>query len=186
MGSTTTRRPSRFRRYADGGRTSAVFAIRSRAAVVSPPMAADRTDRVCDWGNLNCSASPMNSQYQLKSIICRPEPANGTRLVPAKAGIEHRLFSFISQNWRAKPLLSYRVIVELIGATTTRTGLTVRCELDDKPYPKGIVVSDEVMRNLTFSTRISRRMELHNCPSNPCAPAGGQDQAAVLTVCGAC
>jgi hypothetical protein len=64
--------------------------------------------------------------------------------------IEHRLFSFISQNWRAKPLLSYRVIVELIGATTTRTGLTVRCELDDKPYPKGIVVSDEVMRNLNI------------------------------------
>ena len=92
----------------------------------------------------------MNSQYQLKSIICRPEPANGTRLVPAKAGIEHRQFSFISQNWWAKPLLSYRVIVELIGATTARTGLTVRCELDDKPYPKGIVVSDEVMRNLTI------------------------------------
>src|SRR5271166_5842221 len=45
--------------------------------------------------------------------------------------IEHRLFSFITQNWRAKPLLSYRVIVELIGATTTKTGLTVRCELDN-------------------------------------------------------
>ncbi len=64
--------------------------------------------------------------------------------------IEHRLFSFITQNWRAKPLLSYRVIVELIGATTTRTGLTVRCELDDKSYPKGIVVSDEDMRNLNI------------------------------------
>jgi hypothetical protein len=38
--------------------------------------------------------------------------------------IEHRLFSFITQNWRAKPLVSYRVIVELIGATTTQTGLT--------------------------------------------------------------
>src|SRR6202030_4424896 len=53
--------------------------------------------------------------------------------------IEHRLFSFISQNWRAKPLLSYRVIVELIGATTTRTSLTVRCELDTGQYLKGIV-----------------------------------------------
>jgi hypothetical protein len=38
-------------------------------------------------------------------------------------------------NWRAKPLVSYRVIVELIGATTTQTGLMVRCELDDKTYP---------------------------------------------------
>src|SRR5208282_5905327 len=62
--------------------------------------------------------------------------------------IEHRLFSFITQNWRAKPLLSYRVIVELIGATTTQTGLTVRCELDTKAYPKGIVVSDETVQNL--------------------------------------
>src|SRR5271169_2618942 len=55
--------------------------------------------------------------------------------------IEHRLFSFISQNWRAKPLVSYRVIVELISATTTKTGLTVRCELDTGLYPSGIVVS---------------------------------------------
>src|SRR3954449_3425772 len=56
--------------------------------------------------------------------------------------IEHRLFSFISQNWRAQPLVSYRVIVELISATTTKTGLTVRCELDTGLYPSGIVVSD--------------------------------------------
>ena len=56
--------------------------------------------------------------------------------------IEHRLFSFISLNWRAKPLVSYRVIVDLISATTTDTGLTVRCELDTNAYPKGIVVPD--------------------------------------------
>ena len=54
--------------------------------------------------------------------------------------IEHRLFSFISMNWRAKPLVSYRVIVDLISATTTDTGLTVRCELDTNAYPKGIAV----------------------------------------------
>jgi len=59
--------------------------------------------------------------------------------------IEHRLFSFISQNWRAKPLVSYRVIVELISATTTNTGLAVRCQLDTAQYPKGIVVSDAEM-----------------------------------------
>ena len=62
--------------------------------------------------------------------------------------IEHRLFSFISMNWRAKPLLSYRVIVDLIGSTTTETGLTVRCELDPKAYPKGIVVSDRDMATI--------------------------------------
>jgi len=57
--------------------------------------------------------------------------------------IEHRLFSYISQNWRAKPLVSYRVIVELIGATTTNSGLEVHCELDTNAYPKGIAVSDK-------------------------------------------
>jgi hypothetical protein len=59
--------------------------------------------------------------------------------------IEHRLFSFISQNWRATPLVSYRVIVNLIAATNTRTGLSVHCELDTNQYPKGIVVSDDEM-----------------------------------------
>ena len=59
--------------------------------------------------------------------------------------IEHRLFSFISINWRAKPLVSYQVIVDMISATTTDKGLTVQCELDQNTYPKGIVVSDEDM-----------------------------------------
>ena len=75
--------------------------------------------------------------------------------------IEHRLFSFIAQNWRAKPLLSYRVIVELIGATTTQAGLTVQCELDAKAYPKGIVVSDEQNERHQHPARaLPRRMEL--------------------------
>lgn len=56
--------------------------------------------------------------------------------------IEHRLFSFITMNWRAKPLISHEVIVSLIAATKTRSGLTVRAELDTNPYPKGIAVSD--------------------------------------------
>ncbi len=56
--------------------------------------------------------------------------------------IEHRLFSFISQNWRGKPLLSHEVIVNLIGATTTRTGLEVFARLDPGSYPKKIKVSD--------------------------------------------
>lgn len=52
------------------------------------------------------------------------------------------LFSFITMNWRARPLVSYRVIIDLISATKTDTGLTVRCELDQARYPKGITVSD--------------------------------------------
>ena len=60
--------------------------------------------------------------------------------------IEHRLFSFITQNWRAKPLLSYRVIVELIGATTTQAGLTVRSgELATISMAEGRRVAGEEM-----------------------------------------
>jgi DNA-binding phage protein len=65
--------------------------------------------------------------------------------------IEHRLFSYISQNWRARPLVSHRVIVDLIAATTTTTGLTVRCELDQNRYPKGIAVSDREMAALNIA-----------------------------------
>ena len=56
--------------------------------------------------------------------------------------IEHRLFSFISINWRGKPLVSHEVIINLIAATTTKTGLTVYARLDDREYPKGIQISD--------------------------------------------
>jgi transposase len=56
--------------------------------------------------------------------------------------IEHRLFSFISINWRGKPLISHEVIINLIAATTTKTGLTVYARLDNRDYPKGIEVSD--------------------------------------------
>jgi hypothetical protein len=56
--------------------------------------------------------------------------------------IEHRLFSFITINWRGKPLRSYRTIVQLIAATTTEAGLKVRAELDQNKYPKGVKVSD--------------------------------------------
>jgi len=57
--------------------------------------------------------------------------------------IEHRLFSAISMNWRGRPLASHDVIVELIGATTTHTGLRVRAELDRGRYPLGVKVRDQ-------------------------------------------
>ena len=56
--------------------------------------------------------------------------------------IEHRLFAYITKNWRGKPLVSRQAIVQLIGATTTDKGLTVRAELDTNTYPAGIKVSD--------------------------------------------
>ena len=64
--------------------------------------------------------------------------------------IEHRLFSYISQNWRGKPPISYEVIVNLITATRTQSGLRVHSELDTKTYPAGVKVSDEDMAQVAL------------------------------------
>jgi hypothetical protein len=65
--------------------------------------------------------------------------------------IEHRLFSFITQNWRGKPLASYQTIVQLITRTTTRTGLNIKCVIDPNTYPAGIKVSDADMASLNIT-----------------------------------
>jgi hypothetical protein len=64
--------------------------------------------------------------------------------------IEHRLFSFISMNWRGKPLVSHQTIIKLISATRTNKGLTVQCELDDNEYDKGRKVTDAQMAALNL------------------------------------
>ena len=65
--------------------------------------------------------------------------------------IEHRMFSFISLNWRGKPLISHEVIVNLIGNTRTAQGLTIQAELDTSNYPTGRKVSDEELANLNLT-----------------------------------
>ena len=65
--------------------------------------------------------------------------------------IEHRLFSFITQNWRGKPLVSYQAIVQLIASTTTRTGLNVKCGIDPNLYPSGVKVSDAEMATINIT-----------------------------------
>jgi hypothetical protein len=65
--------------------------------------------------------------------------------------IEHKLFCHITQTWRGKPLISRQTVVELIASTTTKAGLTVRCELDTGTYPKGIQVSKEEMASLNVT-----------------------------------
>lgn len=62
--------------------------------------------------------------------------------------IEHRMFSFITKNWRGKPLTDRATIVNLIGSTKTEEGLIIRCELDTNDYPKGIKVSDAQMEKV--------------------------------------
>jgi hypothetical protein len=59
--------------------------------------------------------------------------------------IEHRLFAYITQNWRGKPLVSHKVIIQLIAATSTDKGLTVTCDIDRSRYPRGIKISKAQM-----------------------------------------
>jgi len=65
--------------------------------------------------------------------------------------IEHRLFSFVTMNWRGKPLTTYRVIVELIAGTTTRKGLKVQADLDQGYYPRGVKVTDAELAAVPLS-----------------------------------
>ena len=65
--------------------------------------------------------------------------------------IEHRLFSFISQNWRGQPLLTHAAIVNLISNTRTATGLRVRCVLDTKHYPPKVTVTDKQMAQIKIT-----------------------------------
>ena len=65
--------------------------------------------------------------------------------------IEHRLFSHISMNWRGRPLTSHEIVVKLIGATVTKTGLKVKARLDTRKYPTKVKVTDQQMRDLNIT-----------------------------------
>ena len=91
------------------------------------------------------------SELGIEIMVCHLPPGTSKR-----NRIEHRLFSFISQNWRGKPLRTLATIVNLIGATTTSTGLKVYCDMDHNAYPKGVSVSDDEMAALNI-----RRAEFH-------------------------
>ena len=83
------------------------------------------------------------SQRHLARALTERGFAAGQKLVG-------RLFAFITQTWRGKPLLTHQVIVQLIASTTTRTGLTVQCRLDRSAYAKGVRVSDAEMATLNL------------------------------------
>jgi len=94
--------------------------------------------------------------------------------------IEHRLFSAISMNWRGRPLTSHEVIVETIAATTTRTGLTVRAQLDTGSYPTGVKISDQEMAALPITCHDFHgdwNYCLHPDTGQACGPAEPGPQA---------
>ena len=64
--------------------------------------------------------------------------------------IEHRMFSFISKNWRGRPLVSTEVVVNLIASTTTKKGLKIICKIDENHYEKGIKVSDDELGDVNI------------------------------------
>lgn len=82
--------------------------------------------------------------------------------------IEHRMFSLISMNWRGRPLVSYETIVQLIGNTTSTTGLAIRCELDEATYETGRRVSAAQLK----AVRIERQDDFHGEWNYTIYPAG--------------
>ena len=97
------------------------------------------------------SLQTLADELGLKLFVCHFPPGTSKW-----NKIEHRLFSFITQNWRGKPLVSHRAIVNLIAHTTTRTGLVVKAALDTNHYDTKIKVSDEELSQLRL-----KRHEFH-------------------------
>ena len=93
----------------------------------------------------------MADQIQIPVTVCHYPPGTSKW-----NKIEHRLFSFISLNWRGEPLINYETIINLIGSTKTRTGLKVKAVLDTNEYETGVKVSDEQLEELQL-----RRHKVH-------------------------
>jgi len=115
------------------------FLITADSGGSNPPLA----DRIRLW---KFELQKLADETGLSISVCHLPPGTSKW-----NKIEHRLFSFISQNWRGKPLVSHAVIVNLIRLRrTTREGLRVQCQLDTKSYPKGIKVSDKEMASINI------------------------------------
>ncbi len=103
-------------------------ATRTPPGCRSPPTAAAPTATARGYGRSSCRSSPIETGLEIAVCHFPPGTSKWNR-------IEHRLFSFITMNWRGKPLVSLETIINLIGATTTSTGLEVYARLDEAPTP---------------------------------------------------
>ncbi|MBI2527538.1 MAG: hypothetical protein HYV93_16325 [Candidatus Rokubacteria bacterium] len=115
----------RFPRPTDDGDAPSPLVHRKRLPATAPPP-----------GRLVSSHRQLANRTGLTITTCHFPPGTSKWNT-----IEHRLFSYISRNWRGQPLVSLAVIVNLIGATRTATGLRVRYELDRGIYPQGRTIS---------------------------------------------
>jgi hypothetical protein len=104
------------------------------------PMAAAATARVLAW---EVALQKLADDIELTLTVSHFPPGTSKW-----NKVEHRLFSFITNNWRGKPLVSHQAIVNLIASTKTNKGLIVKAALDENTYETGIEVSDEQMAKL--------------------------------------
>ena len=100
--------------------------------------------RECGSGRSNCKSWPTQTGLVIRVHHYPPGTSKWNK-------IEHRLFCHITQNWRGRPLANRLAVVELIGATTTKTGLKVESALDTRSYQKGIRVGKAEMNGLDIT-----------------------------------
>lgn len=93
----------------------------------------------------------LSDEFNLRITVCHYPPGTSKW-----NKIEHRMFSFISMNWKGEPLISYETVVNMIGATTTKSGLKIKARLDKNKYETGIKISDREMKELNI-----QRHQLH-------------------------
>ena len=123
-------------------------ATRTHQRCTSPPTAAAQTATAPDCGRSSCRQLADETGLELAVCHFPPGTSKWNR-------IEHRLFSFITINWRGKPLVSLETIINLIGATKTSTGLEVYARLDQGTYPDNIKVRDAELKAVNLSTATS-------------------------------
>ena len=107
----------------------------------------------CDGGGSNGSRNRLwkrelqvlSSEINIEIAICHYPPGTSKW-----NKIEHRMFSYISKHWRGIPLISHEVIINLIASTTTKTGFSVKCIIDENSYETGIKVSDEELDGINI------------------------------------
>src|ERR1700683_1664378 len=143
-------RPSlRWKASGDGGNWTGARAIRRQGDCSSVPYAGGSNgNRLRAW---KLNLQQMADQIRIPITVCHYPPGTSKW-----NKIEHRLFSFISLNWRGQPLLNYETIINLIGGTKTRTGLKVKAVLDTNEYETGIKVSDDQLEEIQI-----RRHKIH-------------------------
>ncbi len=138
--STMTRRNLPSMRFRCGGPAWAGIASACPHAVIAADGGGSNGPRSRLW---KWALQRLADDFDLTLSVCHLPPGTSKW-----NKIEHRLFSFISQNWRGKPLVSHQVIVNLIAATTTRTGLRVKAALDTRRYQTARQIPDEVFARL--------------------------------------